>query len=278
MVATLYGLANRVGDRPIADDAAVDEDVLGTPHRTLIAERGDVPVNRQAASFLADFDQVGPLAEQLKESVTQAGGRRALNEDPTVAREREAHLRVAERHLRNEARDLRGFGGVGLQELAPRGKVVEEIVDRDRRPFGHTGFALGGDGSAVDLDFRARRCAPRAGPQREVRHRGDARQCFTPEAEGSNRRKVVGAGNLAGGVTLDRQPRIFRVHAIAVVFDADRLLPAELDRDADPACAGVERILDQFLDDRRRPLDNLAGGDLVGEMERQPVNAGHRDV
>ena len=27
--------------------------------------------------------------------------------------------------------------------------------------------------------------------------------------------------------------------------------------------AGVEGVLDQFLDDARRPLDDLAGGDLV---------------
>ena len=30
--------------------------------------------------------------------------------------------------------------------------------------------------------------------------------------------------------------------------------------------AGVERVLDQLLDHRRRPLDHLAGGDLVGDL------------
>ena len=29
--------------------------------------------------------------------------------------------------------------------------------------------------------------------------------------------------------------------------------------------AGVERVLDQFLDDARRPLDHLAGGDAVDD-------------
>ena len=30
--------------------------------------------------------------------------------------------------------------------------------------------------------------------------------------------------------------------------------------------AGVERVLDQFLDRRRRPLDHFAGGDAVDEQ------------
>ena len=30
--------------------------------------------------------------------------------------------------------------------------------------------------------------------------------------------------------------------------------------------AGVERVLDQLLDRRRRPLDHLAGGDAVDEQ------------
>ena len=36
--------------------------------------------------------------------------------------------------------------------------------------------------------------------------------------------------------------------------------------------AGVERVLDQLLDDRGRPLDDLAGGDLIGKVEREAVD------
>ena len=65
------------------------------------------------------------------------------------------------------------------------------------------------------------------------------------------------------------------VHPLAVVFDADELLAAELDGDGDAARAGVERVLDQLLDDRGRTLDDLAGGDLVGEVRRQAMNLAH---
>src|SRR5262249_21295084 len=38
--------------------------------------------------------------------------------------------------------------------------------------------------------------------------------------------------------------------------------------------AGVERVLDQLLDDRRRPLDNLASGDFLRDLGIQDTN-GH---
>src|SRR3546814_7579145 len=40
---------------------------------------------------------------------------------------------------------------------------------------------------------------------------------------------------------------------------------AFLQVDVDPVRAGVERVLDLFLDHRSRPLDDFAGGDLVDE-------------
>jgi hypothetical protein len=44
----------------------------------------------------------------------------------------------------------------------------------------------------------------------------------------------------------------------------------------DAARPGVERILDQFLDDARRPLDHLARGDAVDDGLGQRAN-GHLD-
>ena len=42
--------------------------------------------------------------------------------------------------------------------------------------------------------------------------------------------------------------------------------PPACDGDIDPARAGVERVLDQFLDRRSGPLDHLAGGDPVDQQ------------
>ena len=102
-------LHDRVRDGAILDDTAVDEHVLRPTNRTLVAERRNIAVNHQAPSFLAHFDQVGALAEQLKETLAQAGRRRALEQAAPAARQREAHLGIAERHLRHEPGDLRAF-------------------------------------------------------------------------------------------------------------------------------------------------------------------------
>ena len=42
--------------------------------------------------------------------------------------------------------------------------------------------------------------------------------------------------------------------------------------------ARVERVLDQLLDDGRRPLDDLAGGDPVDDVAREPVDLRQRQL
>ncbi len=56
-------LGDRVRDRPVLDDAAVDEHVLLATHWPLIAERGDIPVDLQPAGFLPYLDQIGAFPE-----------------------------------------------------------------------------------------------------------------------------------------------------------------------------------------------------------------------
>src|SRR5690606_9405803 len=64
-------------------------------------------------------------------------------------------------------------------------------------------------------------------------------------------------------------------HPLAVVFDDDELLAAELHGDGDAARAGVEGVLDKLLDDRGRALDDLAGRNLVRQLRRQAPDARH---
>ena len=75
-------------------------------------------------------------------------------------------------------------------------------------------------------------------------------------------------------MAFDRQSEIVGVHAGAVVGDADQRATARFDRDLDPPRAGVERVLDQLLDRRRRPLDDFAGGDAV-DQQRIEAADGH---
>src|SRR6185503_2792749 len=54
---------------------------------------------------------------------------------PTPAGDREPDLRVSQRHLRRQPRDLRRLRRVRLEELPPCRQVVEQIRDLDRGPF-----------------------------------------------------------------------------------------------------------------------------------------------
>ncbi len=101
--------------------------------------------------------------------------------------------------------------------------------------------------------------------------RADRRQRLAAEAERGDAQQVV-LGQFRGAVPLDRQDQLFRGHAGAIVDDRDQGLAAFLQGDVDAPGAGVDRVLDQFLDRRSRPLDDFAGGDAVDEDRRQKTD------
>jgi hypothetical protein len=89
-------------------------------------------------------------------------------------------------------------------------------------------------------------------------------------------RRSVLAGDLAGGVAVQRQERVLPAHPVAVVGDADLRLAAVADDHVDARGGGVQRVLHQLLHHRRRPLHHLARGDLVGQRVGQDADAaGH---
>ncbi len=67
-------------------------------------------------------------------------------------------------------------------------------------------------------------------------------------------------------MAVDGQRKIGRRHAAAVVGDADPPPPAAIGEDVDPAGAGVDGVLDQFLDHARGTFDHFAGGDAVDDL------------
>ena len=65
------------------------------------------------------------------------------------------------------------------------------------------------------------------------------------------------------------QWQIITREACAVVGDADEVQPATHQVNANLPRAGVDGVLHQLLDHRGRPLDDLTGGDLGGDILRQ---------
>ncbi len=101
-----------MGDRPVLDDAAVDEDVLGPARRPLLGQRRDVANDFHVAPIAAHFDQIAALSVQLIEPILQRRDGRTLEHLPAGAGQREADLRITQGELRDDARHLRRFAGV----------------------------------------------------------------------------------------------------------------------------------------------------------------------
>ena len=75
-------------------------------------------------------------------------------------------------------------------------------------------------------------------------------------------------------MALHREREFVGRHAGAVVGDRDEVAATLAHDHVDAPRAGVDGVLDEFLDRARRALDHLAGGDAVDERLRQDAD-GH---
>lgn len=107
--------------------------------------------------------------------------------------------------------------------------------------------------------------------------RGDRSQGFTSKPEGADPLQLFEAVDLAGRVAIECQQDVVTSHAPAVVDHPHKPLATGFEHDAHFVGTCIERVLDQLLDHRRRPLDDLTGGDLTDQMVGQDVNFGHDD-
>jgi len=76
-------------------------------------------------------------------------------------------------------------------------------------------------------------------------------------------------------VAFQAEQRVIAAHAGAVVGHADEAASAGLDFQGHARGLRVERIFNEFLNDTRRPLNHLAGGDLIGDLLGKQVDAVH---
>jgi hypothetical protein len=76
-------------------------------------------------------------------------------------------------------------------------------------------------------------------------------------------------------VALEAEQRVLAIHAAAVVGDGEKFVAAAVILDIDARRAGVEAVLDEFLEHGGRPFDHLAGRDLAGHGVGQQSDASH---
>jgi hypothetical protein len=269
-------LAVRLVERPqqdaIADVPAVQEEMepFGVDARVL--RGGDVGVE------VGGFD----LLERPRDLFAVKHGDAA---PPVGRRERVAPFAVDEEvepdagqrdgEPRHRLDDVLRLDLDRTEKLPTHRNVLEQVADFDDGP-GRRGRRFDGRGGAVFDDefgaFPPRRPAEQADP----RDRADGRERFPAKAEGGDPEQVVGAGELAGGVRGEREEEFVGGDAVAVVGDPEQLAAALLDVDPDFAAARVESVFDELFDGARRPLDHLAGRDLVHDVRGQHLDLRHR--
>ena len=178
---------------------------------------------------------------------------------------------TAQAQAPHDVGDGLGLAAVGFQELEPGRRGGEEVARFDPRARGLAAGLKRALQAVLDDEPQALRRARRPGADFESRHRGDRWQRLAAKSERQNGVKIA-IGKFRGRVPLDREAEVGFVHAVAVVGHPDEAPPARFDGDLDLGRAGVERVLDEFLDRRSRPLDDLARGDAVDEQRIEAAN------
>ena len=106
-------------------------------------------------------------------------------------------------------------------------------------------------------------------------YRSNAGKCFTAETERMQGKQIVRVADLACGVPRESRRYVLRRNTAAVVAHADQFDPAAADLHLNGCRSRIQRIFDEFLDDRNRPFDHLAGCDLVYRLIIQYMDLCH---
>ncbi len=270
------GLAQCMREHAIAHEASVDEDVLSA------ALRGIRGAHREAADPRVTGRHVHArrvrhevvaqdrLHTRLPSALLQAVHGAA------VVVQREAHVRMRERDAAEGLVAVTPFGGIGAQELASRGRVEEELLHGHARAGRECCRRDGRDRPALNLDAPSVRLAHGARGERHTRDRRDRRQCLAAKTQCRDAFEVGGRAELGRGMPRQRERQLLARDAATVVHHADALHAAAGDVDLDLRRAGIERVLEQLLQHRARPLDDLAGGDLADQEIRQRLDRRHQ--
>ncbi len=111
---------------------------------------------------------------------------------------------------------------------------------------------------------------------RKVRHGTDTGQRLAAKTKAPHLLQLLQGADLARGVTVQRERQIFSTDTQAIVADANQLCAGGLDVNIHSGGAGIETVFQQLLDHRCRALDDLAGGNLIGEARGKALDKRHK--
>ena len=191
-----------------------------------------------------------------------------------VARQRERDLGVGHRQALAGIGRVADLGAWLLEKLEPRRRRVEQVANHDPGAAGECRRAHQPLGATLDRERVGRAPAARSAGDLEPADRGDRRQRLAAKAERRDAKQIV-AGELGGGVALDREREFVGRHAVAVIGDRYQRPPAVVHDHVDVPGAGVDGVLHQLLDHGGGALDHLARRDAVDDgLGKQPDGHG----
>ena len=229
---------------------------LGFAHKAMNGTNGCFHV--QGQQVLVDA-----FANDVHDALAKATGTK-VEHLRAIAAEGEGHLGINKCDALESREDVVELSGVRLQKLAAGGNIVKEVLDHEIGTLRAGTCLLANETRSGNRQVRAYLLATLASLELHLGHGGYRRQRLTTEAHGMEVEEVVGLAYLRRGMALKGEARIGLRHALTVVDDLDGRA-ARVDHQHVNACGtGVDGVFHQFLDNRRRALDNLAGSYLVG--------------
>ena len=261
------GGAQRVADRAVAHETAVDVQVLPVGARAGRGRAGDHAGQAHRADGMRQQQAVlGELrAQHVADALRRIGGQ-PLALRAVVVEQAERDVRMRQRDAFHRVHAMPEFGGFRAQELAARRHRVEQLA----HVHGGAGRARGGaDLQAAAVDLPGVLAVARARDDGHLRDRGDGGQRLAAKSHRRHRFQFGQRADLAGGVARQRQRQFLGRNAAAIVGHGDAADAAAFQPHFDGARAGVDRVLQHFLEHGCRPLDDLAGRDLTDQQVGQ---------
>ena len=212
---TLVGIFQRGHDRAVLDIAAVHKEMLcpaagaaGTGRRD---QTGDMvqftPAvhGQQVAGKLTAQHGIDSAAQ-----IPVTGGHILLL---AVPQEPKADLWVGQRCVQHCIRHKGSLAGVLFEEFHPGGRIVEQVVDRDRRAYRPRARLDAQRLAALNAVAAGVLIGLCSGQHLDPGHAGDRGQCLAAEAQCVDMPEILRRGDLAGGMADKRLVDIFSLNA-----------------------------------------------------------------
>jgi hypothetical protein len=214
--------------------------------------------------------------EHLRHALLERFDGWAVEHGFALAPERNVHPGVREGEARDRGRDAARLGLGRAQEFFAGRGVEEEVshLDLGARPGSRRADGRLGASFEDGLDALVRSPGRREEPH--ARDRGYGGKRLAAEAERADFLQILRRGNLARRVALEGERGVLASYAAAVVAHRDEPRAAPLDAHVDAPRPGVEGVFEKLLDDRGRPLHDLARGNLPHESLGKFLDARQR--